>query len=608
MNILSLDMITKSYGERKLFDQTSFYLQEGEKIGIIGINGTGKSTLLRIMAGEEETDEGTVTFANHLSVRFLEQQPVFLENDTVLSCVIDSVHHQEEVWEREVQAKSMLTKLGITDFDAPVNVLSGGQKKRLALVRELLYPADVLILDEPTNHLDHEMADWLEEQLKNYKGALIMVTHDRYFLDSVTNRIVELDHGKLYSYETNYAGYLELKAERMAMEEATAAKRANLLRNELAWIRRGAQARSTKQKARIQRYEALKAMEGPARDGAVEMSSVTTRLGKTTVELSDISKAYGDHQLIKDFSYIFLKNDRIGIVGANGCGKTTLLKILNGKLEPDKGSITIGQTVKIGYYVQEITEDMEGKMDPKLRVIDYIRNTAEYVQTADGPVSASVMLERFLFAGEDQYGLIGKLSGGEKRRLNLLRVLMEAPNVLILDEPTNDLDIATLTILEDYLDHFQGIVVIVSHDRYFLDRTVKRIFAFEEQGILKQYEGGYSDYRLRYEMEQKPVIEVKNTAAKQTIEKASWDKGRKKLKMTYIEQRDYETIESDIASLEDKIALCEKEMTVHARDFVKLSELQKEKQDAEEKLEEKMDRWMYLEDLAARIKNGEYAD
>lgn len=610
MNILSLENITKSYGERKLFDQTSFFMQEGEKVGLIGINGTGKSTLLRIMAGIEETDDGNVTFANNMSVRFLPQQPVFEEDATVLSCVTDASHHQEESWEREVQAKSMLTKLGIYDFDSPVQVLSGGQKKRLALVRELLYPCDLLILDEPTNHLDHEMADWLELQLKEFKGSIIMVTHDRYFLDSVANRIVELDHGKLYSYETNYAGYLELKAERMAMAESTAAKRANLLRNELQWIRRGAQARSTKQKARIQRYEELKAMKGPARDQVVEMSSVSTRLGKTTVELEHISKAYGEKICIHDFSYIFLKDDRIGFVGKNGCGKTTLLKILNGKILPDEGKITIGQTVKIGYYVQEIEEDMNGKMDPKLRVIDYIRNTAEYVQTKEGPISASAMLERFLFAGEDQYGLIGKLSGGEKRRLNLLRVLMEAPNVLILDEPTNDLDIATLTILEDYLDHFQGIVIVVSHDRYFLDRTVRRIFAFEEQGNLKQYEGGYTDYRLRYDMEHG---EYENTYEKKSLtsnEKAvkTWDKGRKKLKFTYMEQKEYQTIEADIAKLEEIIAQCDADMTLYARDFGKLNALQIKKDETAQLLEQKMDRWMYLEDLAARIEAGEYVD
>ena len=519
MNILTVENITKAYGERKLFDNASFYLQEGEKVGVIGINGTGKSTLLKIAAGMEEPDEGSVTRANHVVVRFLSQQPVFDPEDTILESVLkgnekslpggrgsDEENGHGE-WELESQAKSMLTRLGVTDFGQKCGELSGGQKKRLALVATLLMPADILILDEPTNHLDKSMADWLEDYLKKWKGALIMVTHDRYFLDSVANRIIEIDKGNIYSYQANYEGYLVMKAEREEMQAAGERKRQTILRNELAWMQRGARARSTKQKARIQRFEELKNAEGPMADGRVEMGSVSSRMGRTTVELSHISKAYGEKKLIDDFSYVFLKNDRVGFIGPNGCGKTTLMKILTGQLPPDSGEVVVGQTIKIGYYAQEIgsgepepatggTPYIDVKtaaMDPTKRVIDYIRDTAEYVQTKEGSISASQMLERFLFPGEEQYGLIGKLSGGEKRRLNLLRVLMEAPNVLILDEPTNDLDVTTLAILEDYLDSFDGIVITVSHDRYFLDRIVQRIFAFEENGSLKQYEGGYTD-------------------------------------------------------------------------------------------------------------------
>lgn len=518
MNLLTVDHITKVYTQRELFHDASFYLQDGEKVGIIGINGTGKSTLLKIMAGLEEPDAGNVVRANHLVIRYLPQMPEFdpqkgaLEN--VLSYAqIGSVHQQEdreehEKWNLESNAKSMMTRLGIYNFDEPVGHLSGGQRKRLALVAVLLTPCDVLLLDEPTNHLDAEMAEWLENYLKNYRGAMVMVTHDRYFLDSVCNRIVEVDKGQIYSYETNYSGYLAAKQEREDIAWAGERKRQSILRKEIEWMQRGARARSTKQKAHIQRYEALRDQKKPDVDKKIEIGSVSSRMGKTTVELSHITKTYGDHVLISDFSYIFLKNDRIGFVGKNGCGKTTLMKIIDGRILPDAGEVTIGQTIKIGYYTQEIEQDENAGiayMDPKLRVIDYIKNTAEYVRTEDGLVSASAMLDQFLFPPEEQYGQIKKLSGGEKRRLNLLRVFMEAPNVLILDEPTNDLDITTLTILEDYLDHYDGIVITVSHDRYFLDRVVHRIFAFEGNGKLCQYEGGYTDYHRRAEEEGKFV-------------------------------------------------------------------------------------------------------
>lgn len=599
MNILTAEHLKKSYTERLLFDDASFYLHEGEKVGILGINGTGKSTLLKILAGMEEPEEGNVVLANHVVLRYLPQHPNFKEGQTVLQAVLDVHKGDDTLYNLEADAKTMMTKLGITDFDQPVEQLSGGQKKRLALVAALVAPADILVLDEPTNHLDHAMSDWLEEFLKKWRGALIMVTHDRYFLDSVTNRIVEIDKGKIYSYETNYSGFLQLKADREASALATERKRQSILRVELEWMMRGARARSTKQKAHIQRYENLKNQEAPKFDAKIEISSVSSRMGRTTIELDSLSKSYGDKVLFKDFTYYFLKNDRIGFLGANGCGKTTLMKVIAGQIEPDEGTVTVGQTVKIGYYTQEIAQDKSAGiayMDPSMRVIDYIKQTAEYVQTSDGRVSASKMLERFLFPPEEQYNFIGKLSGGEKRRLNLLRVLMEAPNVLILDEPTNDLDVTTLTILEDYLDHFDGIVITVSHDRYFLDRIVKRIFAFDGNGNLRQHEGGYTEYAARIAAEE-PEEVVKAPVKKGVDTRVK----EKKLKFTYKEEKEYETIESDIAALEEKIEELEASMSKFARDFVKLNQITKEKEEAEALLEEKMDRWMYLEDLKAKI-------
>lgn len=605
MNLLSGTNLVKEFSNKKVLDNTDFFLGENEKVGVIGINGTGKSTLLKILAGKEECDKGEVTKAGHVVIKYLPQTPEFLENETVIEYIIRKNKGQIDQ-NIETKAKTMMTKLGIDDFNSNVATLSGGQRKRCALMAVLAAPSDILILDEPTNHLDNQMSDWLEEQLKAYKGSIIMVTHDRYFLDSVCNRIDEVDRGKIYTYKENYSGFLKLKTEREEMLVASDRKRKSILRNELAWIMRGARARSTKQKARIERYEQMKNTKDFARNGQVEMSSAVTRLGKTTVEIKNLCKSYGDKVLIKDFTYIFLKNDRIGFIGKNGCGKTTLMKMLEGSVKPDSGSIEIGQTVKIGYYSQEIATSKEAGiayMDPKIRVIDYIRQTAEFVQTKEGPVSAANMLERFLFSGEAQYSLIEKLSGGEKRRLNLLRVLMEAPNFLILDEPTNDLDISTLTILEDYLDNFNGIVVIVSHDRYFLDRTVNRIFEFSGNGKITQYEGGYTDYSAK---KLKEEIEVENkasdTAAKEPGKK---EKPReKKLKFTYQEAKDYETIEACVAQLEERIENIDKEMSLQARDFVKLNELTKEKEKLSLELDEKMERWMYLEDLKARIDGG----
>lgn len=620
MNLLSLENITKAYTERVLLDKASFFLQEGEKVGIIGINGTGKSTLLKIAAGLEEPDEGSCTKANHAVIRFLPQTPEFDDTCTVWEHVEKNVSEHAQ-WDMEGEAKSMLQTLGIVRLDQKISELSGGQRKRLALAEILMQPCDILILDEPTNHLDHAMAAWLEDYLKRWRGSLIMVTHDRYFLDSVSNRIVEIDKGKIYSYDTNYSGFLELKAQREEMEAATERKRQSILRVELEWVKRGARARSTKQKARLERYEEMKNQHGPQSDGQVSMSSITTRMGNTTIEIDGISKSYGNHMFIRDFSYIFLKNDRVGFVGTNGCGKTTLMKMLAGREEPDSGTIKVGQTIKIGYYSQEIETSKEAGiayMDPNMRVIDYIRETAEFVRTEDGLISASNMLERFLFPPQAQYSLIGKLSGGERRRLNLLRVLMESPNVLILDEPTNDLDISTLTILEDYLDHYQGIVIIVSHDRYFLDRTVNRIFAFEEGGVLKQYEGGYTDYALKAGEAAQSSLSLKDTVAPSTTGvsgsagaenpgsgREAYDNYRanreRKLKFTYKEKQEYETIEQDILDLEEKLEALDAEMVANATNSKRLSELTEEREQTEAELEHKMERWEYLEELAEKI-------
>ena len=612
MNLVTIEHLTKSYTERLIFDDTDFSINEGEKIGLIGINGTGKSTLLKIVAGLEEPDKGTVVRGRNLDMRYLPQNPKFTEGDTIIESILRDNEGHPHIWDMESQAKTMLTKVGIYDFDAKVETLSGGQRKRVALVSTLMADTDLLILDEPTNHLDSDMADWLEDHLKKFRGAILMITHDRYFLDSVANRIVELDKGKFYSYQTNYEGYLEMRAERLDMAQASERKRQSILRVELEWMKRGARARSTKQKAHIQRYEALRDQKGPELDQSMELESISSRLGRTTVELDHLCKAYGDKTLIKDFTYIFLKNDRVGIIGPNGSGKSTLMKMIAGWVQPDSGTIEIGQTVKMGYFSQE-----NEAMDESLKVIDYIKNVAEYVQTKDGSVSASMMLERFLFPSSIQYTTIDRLSGGEKRRLYLLRILMDAPNVLLLDEPTNDLDIRTLTILEDYLDSFQGIVITVSHDRYFLDRIVQRIFAFEGNGKITQYEGGFTDYQaavLRKEVEAEamaagnPKAGVKSDKSKDEkseedskSSKKTWNGGPKKLRFTYQEQKDWDVIESQIEKLEEEIAGLEVQMEKAASDFVKLKELMDRKAQAESELDAKMERWMYLNDLAEKI-------
>ena len=599
------------------------------------MNGTGKSTLLKIIAGIEEPDEGNVIKGRNVTVTYLAQSPDHIKDETVISNVLRGKAHASEA-----EAKEILNKLGIGTFDAPMDMLSGGQKKRVALAKALVEPTEVLILDEPTNHLDNDMVVWLEQYIKAFKGELLMVTHDRYFLDNVTNKIVEIDHAALYSYESNYSGFLELKTEREQMERATEAKRQNTLRRELEWIRRGCQARSTKQQARIGRFEDMKEASREARakfdKSLMDMSSVSRRLGKKTIELNNITKAYDGHTYINDFSYIFLRDDRIGIIGSNGCGKSTLMKIITGQIQPDSGNVEIGDTVHIGYFMQE-----NEPLDENQTVLEFVRSIGEYVQTVDGKATASQMCEKFLFSPKQQWTPIRKLSGGEKRRLYLLSVLMSAPNVLILDEPTNDLDIETLEILEDYLDGFAGIVITVSHDRYFLDRTVDRIFAFEAGGHLTQYEGGYSDYKEKcvssiYNVSGNGISKgaalsgnglvsgsgaaaggmtgsngdismdgvQKAASGNKTLTSKEYNKSRsERLKFTYKEQKEYETIDDDIAALESAIERIDGEMDKCATDYGKLNDLSREKAEKEKQLEEKMDRWVYLNDLAERIAN-----
>lgn len=606
MSVINVEHISKLYGDKLVLEDLSCSVDEGDKIGIIGINGTGKSTLLRIIAEEEEADEGKIIFSNGLTIGWLGQNPEFDEDSSILKYVCEGKKIEED-YGYESDAKAMLTVLELEQFDEKIKNLSGGQKKRAALCKVLLQKPDILILDEPTNHLDNKMSDWLENYLRSFRGVLLMVTHDRYFLDKVTNHIWEVDGGKVYYYDENYSGYLERKAEREERQLASERKRQSILRNEVKWVMRGARARSTKQKARLERFEQLKAMDSPKTAKQVEMGSVGTRLGKKTIEVYDISKAYGDKVLFEHFSYIFKRFERIGFVGHNGCGKSTLMKILSNLESADSGSIEWGETIRIGYFAQECEI-----MDERQRVIDYIKDAAEYVRTSEGLVSASKMLERFLFSSDMQYTPIAKISGGERRRLYLLKVLMQSPNVLILDEPTNDLDIATLRVLEEFLDEFAGIVITVSHDRYFLDRTVDRIAAFEEERIVI-YEGDYTEYQEKSGKIETDAIESVDSGAGLHIKKNNEKKkeGREKwlasknkeklLKFTYKEQKEFETIDEDIEKLEEKIAELDGQISKCATDFIKLNEFMQEKEKTEAKLSDKMERWVYLNDLAERI-------
>ena len=612
MNLFTMENITKSYTDRILLDDVRFSINENEKIGVIGVNGMGKSTLLKVVAGIEEADAGKISMGNQVKICYLPQTPVFTPGTTILQAAVGGNMEEWNRWTIEADARSMLNQLGFADYKEKVEHMSGGQKKRVALVNALLTPADILILDEPTNHLDNAMSEWLENYLISFRGAVLMVTHDRYFLDRIATRIVEVDKGKLYSYPGNYAKFVELKEERQNMALATERKRKSLLRTELEWLHRGARARSTKQKAHIDRIQAMQEMKDIQEEKQVLLTSTASRMGNKTIELSDISKSYGNHLLIRDYNYIFLKNDRIGIIGPNGCGKTTLLKIINGIVKPDTGTIEIGQTIRIGYFSQE-----NEYMDDSMKVIDYVKEAGEYIQTSDGRITASQMLERFLFEGAIQWSKIEKLSGGEKRRLYLLRILMSAPNVLILDEPTNDLDIQTLTILENYLDGFDGIIIVVSHDRYFLDRTVRRIFAFEGEGAIRQYEGGYSDYLIRKELEGLPDMTVKSMGVGSTAQteksgsensaedsRITWKKHDKKLKFSYKEQREFETIDEEITALEEKIEVLDAQMLENASNSVKLNELLEKKEEVSQQLDEKMDRWVYLNDLNEQIQEA----
>ena len=607
MNILNIEHVSKVFGEKVVLDDVSYGVHQGDKIGIIGINGTGKSTILKIIGGLEEPDEGQVITQNGLRITYLPQMPEFPQGASVLDYVAEGKWQKD--WSTESEARNVLNKLGITDHEEKIDHLSGGQKKRVALARTLVNPCDVLLLDEPTNHLDNEMVTWLEDFLRSFKGVVIMVTHDRYFLDRVTNKILEISHGGLYAYEANYSKFLELKAEREEMELASERKRQSVLRMELEWAKRGCRARSTKQRARLERLEALKNGKAPVRDANVELDSVETRMGKKTIELHHISKSFGEKKILDDFNYIVLRNQRLGIIGPNGCGKSTLIKIIDGMIQPDAGEVEIGETIRIGYFAQEVPD-----MDTNQRVIDYIRDVAEYIPTRDGKISATMMLERFLFDSAMQYAPIAKLSGGEKRRLYLLKVLMEAPNVLLLDEPSNDLDIPTLTILEDYLDHFDGIIITVSHDRYFLDRIVNRTFSFEGDGKVRQFEGGYSDYLIRKELEGLDTeMSLKGHAAAtegqlkkgESSSKDTWKQRKPKFKFTYKEQREFETIDDDIAKLEEKLETLDAQIAANATNSVKLRELMDKKEEAGNELDEKMERWVYLNDLNEKIQNAD---
>ncbi|MBE5794740.1 MAG: ABC-F family ATP-binding cassette domain-containing protein [Clostridiales bacterium] len=594
--LLTAENIRKNYGMKQLLDGVTLYLNPGERVGLIGVNGTGKSTFLKILAGVEDPDSGRLSKDPNVQISYLPQVPDMDDDLTVLEQVFAG-HPAEFRHLNEYEAKATLTKLGITDFEQKIGQLSGGQRKRVALATVFVHPADVLILDEPTNHLDAEMVTWLEEKLSKFTGGLVMITHDRYFLENVVTRIAELTFGKMYFYEANYSKYLELKAQRLEMDQASERKRQALLRKETEWIMRGCRARSTKSTERIARYEALKAQEAPQTGSTVSITSAASRLGRKTVELDHVSKAYGDRTIIRDFSYTLLRDDRVGIIGRNGAGKSTLLNMIAGELTPDSGSVDFGGTVRIGYFTQEGRE-----LDPTQRPYDYIHEVASEVHTKEGRLSATQMMERFLFPSDLQFSTIGRLSGGERRRLYLLGILMSAPNILLLDEPTNDLDVETLTILEDYLTEFPGAVVTVSHDRYFLDKIATSILEVQGDGTVRRTMGGYSDWLLLREMDQKPAAPKEH---KDNRDKQRTDRPPQKLKFSFKEQREYATIDQDIADLEARIAACDAAITENASDYIRLQALMEEKAALETQLEEKTERWVYLYDLAERIAEQE---
>lgn len=594
MILLSAKNLSKTYMERRVLDDVSFFLNEGDKVGIIGVNGTGKSTLLRILAGAEEADSGEVIRTSGVRISYLPQIPEFEAHGSVLEQVM--LHLPEDLKEAKVfEAKSILGKLGISDVTREIGTLSGGERRRAGIAAALIQPSDILLLDEPTNHIDNETVQLLEDQLRKYRGAIVMVTHDRYFLNRVTQKIVEVDHGSLFSYNGNYQTYLEQKAQREADAQAQERKNRTLYRQELEWIRRGVRARGTKSKDRIERFYELENRERPVETEKMQLQSVASRLGKKTIELEHLSKSIHGRMLVADFSYQLPRDARIGIVGQNGAGKSTLIKLICGALQPDQGTVTVGDTVRIGYFSQECEQ-----MDPTQRVIAYIQETADRIQTPDGTVTASMMLERFLFTPELQWNRIEKLSGGERKRLYLLKVLMTAPNVLLLDEPTNDLDIATLTILEDYLSNFHGAVIAISHDRYFLDKMASEIWELNGTGQIRRYNGNYQDYAAKAFQEDSAEKSKKQTEKKERV-----FVGKKKLKFSYKEQREYDTIDDTIAQLEQQVKEVEAQLLQSTSDYVKLQELSAKKEQLEQELEEKMERWVYLNDLAERIANGE---
>ena len=589
--ILSAEHLSKSYTLKKLLTDVTIYIGEHDRIGVVGVNGTGKSTLLKLLSGLDEPDGGVVMRKNGLRVSYLPQMPDYSVARTAVEQVLSDAPKDVGAPD-EYEAKSLLSQFGIHDFDADVRTLSGGQKKRVALAAALIRPVDLLLLDEPTNHIDAETIALLESRLAKYRGALMMVTHDRYFLDRVCNRIAEISDGELYLHDGNFSYYLEQKAARLEMENAAARKRSSILRRELEWIRRGAQARSTKQKARIQRFEEMSAISGPQEEQKLALGSTSSRLGRRIIECEAVCKALGGRRLISDFTYTILRDERMAVVGPNGCGKTTLLRMLAGQLTPDSGTIAVGETVKIGFFTQEFPQ-----VDPKVRLIDFMRDIAEYVETPDGRFSASQMLEQFLFPPDVQYTPVERLSGGEKRRLYLASLLMASPNVLLLDEPTNDLDIATLEILEDYLAAFKGAVVVVSHDRYFLDRVAERLFAFEAGGKLTQYVCPFSDY-----LDARIAQEAEEKAEKQPAQAAAPKRTREReLRMSYKEQRDYETIDQKMEQLQRELEALDRQIEQNASDFVKLTELTQKREAAQQALDEAEERWLYLTDLAERI-------
>ena len=611
MILMTLEGIGITFGDTAILQNVTQGIDEYDRIGVIGVNGTGKSTLLAIVAGALEADEGQIIRRNGLKISYLPQNPVFDPERSVLENVVRNIEQDQEFWNVQGEAAAMLEKLGIEDPSVMPETLSGGQRKRAALAAALLTPSDLLILDEPTNHLDHEMIEWLQNQLESYRGALVMVTHDRYFLDEVTTTIWEIDRANVYSYPGNYEKYLQTKQARMDFALAAERKMAQLYKQDLAWMMRGARARSTKQKAHIQRFEALRDREKIVEERNVLIESIPSRMGNKTIEVRGLGKSYGDKRLFRDFTYTFLKNDRIGIIGPNGCGKSTLLKILTGQIEPDEGEVEQGQTIVVGYFGQEYEE-----LPPTDTVIDVVKSIGEYIRTADGLITASAMCERFLFIKSKQYTPVAKLSGGEKRRLHLLRVLMGAPNVLILDEPTNDLDIQTLQILEDYLDHFSGIVIVVSHDRYFLDRVVNRIFSFEPDGLLHQSEGGYEEYLLRKVAAEeeadggKPGVSGSKSGpagasapADQPAKNKKYRAPSQRKKLTFSEQREYDTLEDIIDELTEKSEQLAADMAQASTDYVRLQELAQEKQKTDEELEEKIERFLTLQELVESFQN-----